>query len=168
MTEAEMAFYRLARERAFAPERFDRMNESARKTAKRRNELRRERKREYMSEYGRKRYAANRKLFIDRALEYYRTHRERINERRRKWTPERLELEKSKKRALYLRNREKILAGRRKRLANMTPEERDRYRERQHGYYVRYRDRTRAEAASLSKPTKENNYYENLPMSALR
>ncbi len=157
MTGKEKDFYRLAKEKAFDTERFDRMNERARKTAESRNEIRRKRHREYMREYYRshpeqvriwrtrrdarlrsdperierdrerkrenfrKRYAANRELFIDRAKEYYRTHKEKINarirERRSEWTPERREIEKAKRHEQYLRNRARINARRRERYA---------------------------------------------------
>lgn len=186
-----MDFYRIARERAFDPERYARMDEGARKAAESRNEARREYHREYyllhpeqartrharymerlredperlerfrkkQRESYRKRYAANRDLYIERALGRYRAHKEEINartrERRRDMTDGQRQKAKAKAREYYMRNREKRCERERERRANMTPEERERYRERQHGYYVRYRDKARAERKERQEQTQE-------------
>lgn len=167
MTGEEKGFYRLARERAFDPERYARMDEGARKAAESRNEARREYHREY-----------------------FRLHREQARTRHAGWIerlradPERLErfLEKQRgyARRRYAANRERIInrsqgyyrahreeinARTRELRREWTPERRELEKAKRHERYLRNREKIRArrkERLANMTPEERERYRERM------
>lgn len=174
-TEQERQFYRLAAERAFDPERFDRMNERAKKVAEERNSARLEGNRKsvhkyYRSEKGRKQYEKRRnRIKTDPA------YRERFLEcqrasNRRKYM-ENPEYYLSRAREYYRKNREKINARKREKYRSLTAEEREKVRERVNAnnrkyyhrqkYYYMNREKILAYQKELWKKRKAENGKQN-------
>ena len=168
-TEQERQFYRLARERAFDPERFDRMNEIAKKNAEKRNETRRNRMHEcvhkyYRSEKGRKQYEKRRNriktdpAYRERCLECQRES----NRRKYRENPE---YYLSRAREYYRKNREKINARKREKYRSLTAEEREKVLERVYAsnrkYYRMNREKILAHKKELGEKRKAENGKQN-------
>lgn len=160
-TEQERQFYRLAAQRAFDPERFERMNENAKKTAEKRNETKRETWRKYMvkyyhSEKGQLRYRRQmERIHSDPVL------REKIRKKQREYHrrkySENPEYYNSRAKKYHETHRDRINERMREKRRNMTPEQREKVKAQVHEYYMRYREKILARQKELREKRKAEN-----------